>query len=177
VIGYRISAGSPIGRSPRTVAAPARQLRLICYVKTSIASIPSLVSHPPVRALSHRRPPPCRAPLARHPPRLATPSTVLDIPPPPPTDSARDRRRNGTTRTRQRGSALFFFIGAVRRCPFVRPGVNALSKKWPVEMRRRPFSSSTFLLRTSTSVFEPTTNRETIESLSTNDVARARARF
>lgn len=43
VIGYRISASSPIGRSPRTVAAPARQLRLICYVKTSIASIPSLV--------------------------------------------------------------------------------------------------------------------------------------
>lgn len=55
VIGYRISAGSPIGRSPRTVAAPARQLRLICYVKTSIASIPSLV--PPSTARPLAQPP------------------------------------------------------------------------------------------------------------------------
>lgn len=54
-IGYRISAGSPIGRSPRTVAAPARQLRLICYVKTSIASIPSLV--PPSGARPLVQPP------------------------------------------------------------------------------------------------------------------------
>lgn len=66
VIGYRISAGSPIGRSPRTVAAPARQLRLICYVKTSIASIPSLV--PPSGARPLAQPPSTLPYPARSPP-------------------------------------------------------------------------------------------------------------
>lgn len=66
VIGYRISAGSPIGRSPRTVAAPARQLRLICYVKTSIASIPSLV--PPFGARPLAQPPSIPPCPARSPP-------------------------------------------------------------------------------------------------------------
>lgn len=66
VIGYRISAGSPIGRSPRTVAAPARQLRLICYVKTSIASIPSLV--PPSAARPLAQPPSTPPYSARSPP-------------------------------------------------------------------------------------------------------------
>lgn len=68
VIGYRISAGSPIGRSPRTVAAPARQLRLICYVKTSIASIPSLV--PPFDARPLAQPPSIPPCPARSPPTL-----------------------------------------------------------------------------------------------------------
>lgn len=68
VIGYRISAGSPIGRSPRTVAAPARQLRLICYVKTSIASIPSLV--PPFGARPLAQPPSIPPCPARSPPTL-----------------------------------------------------------------------------------------------------------
>lgn len=71
VIGYRISAGSPIGRSPRTVAAPARQLRLICYVKTSIASIPSLVPPSAVRPLAQPPSAPRRTLPSRHPPRLA----------------------------------------------------------------------------------------------------------
>lgn len=66
VIGYRISAGFPIGRSPRTVAAPARQLRLICYVKTSIASIPSLV--PPSGARPLAQPPSTLPYPARLPP-------------------------------------------------------------------------------------------------------------
>lgn len=68
VIGYRISAGSPIGRSPRTVAAPARQLRLICYVKTSIASIPSLV--PPSGARPLAQSPSTLPRAARSPPTL-----------------------------------------------------------------------------------------------------------
>jgi len=62
-----------------------------------------------VRALSHNRPPSRRALLAYHPPRLATPSTILDIPPPPPTGSACDREKNEIGKKRQRGKTLFFF--------------------------------------------------------------------
>lgn len=134
MIGYRISAGSPIGRSPRTVAAPARQLRLICYVKTSIASIPSLVPPSAARPLSQSpsTPPYSARSLATHLawPPLRRSSTYRHR---PQTGSARDRGRNGIERKRRRGKTLFFFIGAVRRCLLIRLGANALSKKWPVD--------------------------------------------
>lgn len=38
MIGYRVSKASPIGESTAHVASSRTQLRLICYVKTSIAS-------------------------------------------------------------------------------------------------------------------------------------------
>lgn len=55
VIGYRVSARFPIGRS--TAHGPGARFRLICYVKTSIASIlpPPLIPPPPPRVAERRR--------------------------------------------------------------------------------------------------------------------------
>lgn len=145
MIGYRISAGSPIGRSPRTVAAPAPAVTTD-LLRKNVDSLYTL-SCPTLRrgALSYtaaplsllhsapRRPSPRVSPSPLPPPSYPARSLATHLAWPPLRRSSTyrhrpqrvplgDRGRNGIERTRRRGKSLFFFIGAVRRCLLVRPG-------------------------------------------------------
>jgi hypothetical protein len=131
VIGYRVSA--PIGR-PWPRGRARAHLRLICYVKTSIASI---LPPPPMPWSLQSLP---AAPPAGPPPP-ATPELRRATSDQGGSERERERERESGRAGGREGEGasrctLLFFIGALRRAPApVRSGGNnALTKKWPPDV-------------------------------------------
>lgn len=157
-IGYRISAGSLIGRSTahgRNRSAPVTTDLL----RKNVDSFYTLSCPTPDAPHSlHSFLPPSRPSSPPSEPRSlsttdSSPFLFLDHPSPDrsghpfdgprhtataPSGFACDRRTNG----REKEGELVFFIGAVRHCLFVRSGMNALSKKWLVDGTPIPLSIS-----------------------------------